>query len=472
MASNSQFNLSREAVIREISMDSDSDDGDFLSDDDPDYDQSGSETESDQTPDGSGSDTESSSRSRSRSTHQAAGDGGRGMSVRSNNADWNKDDVRPNVPAFTATKGVQVPIPQGSKALEYFNLFADDDFFNLLVTETNRYAAQVKDSGVTNYYLTDWKPVTHREIHVYLALMILSGIVNKPQQRLYWSKRPCLYTPIFGQSMPRRSIPLFEELETKGTSACGTLRSNRKGIPYDLRSKKLKKGESDFRRKGDLMCMKYHDKKEVYLLSTAHSPRNINTGKINRHTQEPIVKPEVVAAYNNYMKGVDQFDQNLMYYNFNKKTVKWWKRAATHLFHMMKVQAYIIYRENEHQPSSQLDFTLDIIDEILEETALLNPLPPAGGGQRLTGRDMHYLTPVPPTEKRLNPTKNCKVCTIPSNDKRPGAKRYIHRRESRYQCLECGGIPLCVHPCHKLYHTVQDFRRSILRQLNLNNTVD
>ncbi|GFN81054.1 hypothetical protein PoB_000756000 [Plakobranchus ocellatus] len=119
MASNPQFNLSGKDVIRDISMGSDSDDGDFLSDDNPDYHQSGSETESDQTLDASGSDTESSFRSRSTSTHQATGDGGRGMRVRSNNA-----DVRPNVPAFTATKGVQVPIPQGSKALEYFNLFA------------------------------------------------------------------------------------------------------------------------------------------------------------------------------------------------------------------------------------------------------------------------------------------------------------------------------------------------------------
>ncbi|GFO24501.1 hypothetical protein PoB_005100600 [Plakobranchus ocellatus] len=47
----------------------------------------------------------------------------------------------------------------------------------------------------------------------------------------------------------------------------------------------------------------------------------------------------------------------------------------------MKVQAYITYCENEHLPHSQLDFTLDVIDKILEETALLNPLPPAGGGQ-------------------------------------------------------------------------------------------
>ncbi|GFN81053.1 hypothetical protein PoB_000755900 [Plakobranchus ocellatus] len=94
--------------------------------------------------------------------------------------------------------------------------------------------------------------------------------------------------------------------------------------------------------------------------------------------------------------------------------------SHTSLPYSKSASIHYIYCENEHQPNSQLDFALDIIDEILEETALLNPLSPAGGGQRLTGRDMHYLTPIPPTEKRLNPTRNCKICTIPSNDKRPG----------------------------------------------------
>ncbi|GFO24500.1 hypothetical protein PoB_005100500 [Plakobranchus ocellatus] len=118
-------------------MDSDSNDCDFLSDDDPDYDQLGSETEYDQTPDASGSDIESSSSFRS--THQAAGDGGHGMSVHSNNADWNKDDVRPNFLHLQLQKVYKCPLSQGSKALEFFNLFAHDDFFNLLVTEINQF---------------------------------------------------------------------------------------------------------------------------------------------------------------------------------------------------------------------------------------------------------------------------------------------------------------------------------------------
>ena len=62
--------------------------------------------------------------------------------------------------------------------------------------------------------------------------------------------------------------------------------------------------------------MKYLDKKEVYLLSIAHTAENVNSGKRKKRTQKPIIKPAVV---HDYMKGVDQFDQLLMNYNFNKK---------------------------------------------------------------------------------------------------------------------------------------------------------
>ena len=75
----------------------------------------------------------------------------------------------------------------------------------------SRYADQVRDSGSTSHYLKDWKPVSREEMTVFLALTILTGIVNKPQQRMYWSKRPVLYSSIFGQCMSRIR---FEQIQT------------------------------------------------------------------------------------------------------------------------------------------------------------------------------------------------------------------------------------------------------------------
>ena len=215
--------------------------------------------------------------------------------------------------------------------------------------------------------------------------------------------------------------------------------------------------------------MRYKDKKEIYLLSTAHSSVPVNTGKRDRRTQEPILKPQVVNEYNKNMNGVDMFDQNLQYYSFNKNTLKWWKRAATHLIHVMKVQAHIIYAEHHPRPEPQLDFTLTLIEQMLKQSKISNPTPPAQDGQRVIGKEWHYLSPIPPTQKKTGPTRNCKVCTIYNSDRTPGAHRFLQRRESRYESVECGNIPLCVHPCHKLYHSVQDYNRVIRRHLGLNH---
>ena len=57
------------------------------------------------------------------------------------------------------------------------------------------------------------------------------------------------------------SVRLFEELEGRKTLACGTVRSNRLGLPKDIcdvkssKVKSLKRGESLYRQKGTLTCM-------------------------------------------------------------------------------------------------------------------------------------------------------------------------------------------------------------------------
>ena len=57
------------------------------------------------------------------------------------------------------------------------------------------------------------------------------------------------------------SVGLFEELEGRKTLACGTVRSNRLGLPKDIcgvkssKVKSLKRGESLYRQKGTLTCM-------------------------------------------------------------------------------------------------------------------------------------------------------------------------------------------------------------------------
>ena len=50
----------------------------------------------------------------------------------------------------------------------------------------------------------------------------------------------------------------------------GTVRQNRQGLPKAVVQRKLKKGETVYRRKGHLLCLKWCDKCPVTMLSSIH----------------------------------------------------------------------------------------------------------------------------------------------------------------------------------------------------------
>lgn len=66
-------------------------------------------------------------------------------------------------------------------------------------------------------------------------------------------------------------IPLFTRLLDAGTRAAGTLRLNRRGVPNDVKDAKLRQGQVIYRRLGEMLCLKWSDKRDISFLSTAHS---------------------------------------------------------------------------------------------------------------------------------------------------------------------------------------------------------
>ena len=100
------------------------------------------------------------------------------------------------------------------------------------------------------------------------------------------------------------SVRLAQTLLERNVRVCGTMRANR-GIPRDLEDgKHLKKGQSAFRRKGDVMVQVWKDKRLVRMISTIHDATIVNTGRKDRKTNMDIKKPYAVVQYNKFMKGV------------------------------------------------------------------------------------------------------------------------------------------------------------------------
>ena len=108
--------------------------------------------------------------------------------------------------SFTGEEGLRVRMKENATPLDYIELYLTDEIMELLVTETNRYAKQFIVGKEKNTYLHQWTNVTVNEMKQFIGILILMGIVHKPQIHMYWSKSGLLSTPVFGNIMRRDQL--------------------------------------------------------------------------------------------------------------------------------------------------------------------------------------------------------------------------------------------------------------------------
>ena len=89
------------------------------------------------------------------------------------------------------------------------------------------------------------------------------------------------------------SPELCKELLYRDLYACGMVRPHRKGLPKAVTSKKikLKKGEVIYRRKENILCLRWFDKRNVIMLSTKH--RAFESKVKDNYLGQPFFKPAV-----------------------------------------------------------------------------------------------------------------------------------------------------------------------------------
>lgn len=161
-------------------------------------------------------------------------------------------------------------------------------------------------------------------------------------------------------------IPLVKELLDRKTLYCGTLRSNRKGLPKEITAKKMKKGEiCGLENQCGIKIIQWKDKRTVLILTSKpeHSINLCNTGKKTRPNKKgesgkDILKPKAVLDYNDAKKGVDYSDQMSSYYSSLRKGLKWYRKVAFELiFGCAIVNSWIVYKQiNRDKKMSLLSF--------------------------------------------------------------------------------------------------------------------
>jgi hypothetical protein len=268
------------------------------------------------------------------------------------------------------------------------------------------------------------------------------------------------------------SPELLEELLYRDTLCCGTVRSNRKGLPKSVTSAKLKKGECCFRRKftpdGEplpILALKWCDKRPVYMLSSLHAATEVWSGKKQYLTGNPVYKPKCVVDYTARMGGVDTGDMMMNNYHFLRKSVKWWQKLFVHIVNMLLMNAYLLNKKYGSKQMSHIEFREYIAqhlvfqatgqpeqDDPTEQENIEQPV------NRFVGR--HFPNYIPCQDGKKRSALSCKVCFVGKKESKDRGLRQ-RRKMTMYMCHKCN-IAMCITPCFRIYHEEKNYKEVVL----------
>lgn len=243
------------------------------------------------------------------------------------------------------------------------------------------------------------------------------------------------------------SPSLFNHLLRGKTGACGTVRANRKGMPR-FRDR-MSSGEADFKSCEEMLAMKWHDKRDVHMLTTVNSAEMSPSGKIDHTTGNEKIKPQCVLDYIKKMGGVDKVDMMDSFVGCTRKTLKWYKKLFFHFVDLAVHNAFIVYKVKNDSSLTYQKFRKNLVRQLVEEHH--TPRKPSSGGRppaynplRLTAR--HFPSEIPATvQQGKNTRRYCKVCLTTK-------KCPQKRQKTRFMCKPCNTV-LCPTECFEQYHT-------------------
>lgn len=177
-----------------------------------------------------------------------------------------------------------------------------------------------------------------------------SGCVVMTLKRLYLEKGYNLFTDNFYTSPTLCQLLLF-----KNTNLCGTVKSNRQGMPrFEVKKKlknspgkkppkviKLERGEMQEGHTDNMMVVRYMDKREVLMLT---SMDQFDSTLVQKRDRQDHFKPSCVVNYNKNMGAVDKTDMLLSGIESARKTIKWYKKVFFHLMDLSVLNAHVLYK--------------------------------------------------------------------------------------------------------------------------------
>ncbi|XP_066958913.1 piggyBac transposable element-derived protein 4-like [Macrobrachium rosenbergii] len=237
------------------------------------------------------------------------------------------------------------------------------------------------------------------------------------------------------------SLRLCEYLETRDTLLTGVVRSGR-GPPRSIMNERLERHQSVFARKGNVVLVKWQDKKEVAVISTKYEGGMVERTKTYFGNRTVFVnKPLHIEKYNEKMGSVDIADQLLESYDHNRKSMAWFKKIGLHFMFRMALNGRIALQATGNYNEDFMKFLLDVQQEILCEYSI--GVAALYESYQLKKGPTMKVSVSSDTHQFVKNEKGQKRCRI----------NYPKRKDTRYHCPACPGSPgLCSMEHYRKWH--------------------
>jgi hypothetical protein len=244
------------------------------------------------------------------------------------------------------------------------------------------------------------------------------------------------------------SYCLLEYLAGKKFLFTGTVNTNRKGFPPEIKTEKIGYREMKWfmEKENKHLCVMFRDKKAKKSCTLVSSDAKVAT--VNK---KDVDKPEMIDLYNSNMNGCDRADQCMQTYGtYNRRTKKWWKKIFLWIFEIAQVNAFILFAQSQSAGSKKLTFLKfkTVLVNSLADLAVMEGL----YVEAIRVDDRGHVRPEPLANRLAGnhviakSTTRLRVC------------RYCSTREkvkrTSFYCKDCESEPF-LHPnnCFEMFHS-------------------
>jgi len=146
------------------------------------------------------------------------------------------------------------------------------------------------------------------------------------------------------------SVSLIEKLTDKGFQVISTLRNNSKNLPS---KSEFNKNSKNFAYCNEMRALiqKYSDKKDIYFISNYDVPMD-----------------DMRNTYNFQNRGVDKMNENMSFYNIERRVLKWWKKIFFFGIEISITNAKILHDKffDSYAGYDQLAFRKNLIMQLVQ----------------------------------------------------------------------------------------------------------